>query len=88
MFFNILVRHPYILIHSYILPIRLYIICIPIPNPLVAFDLFLYLYLDLISIEEELKGIGGFRLRYRIGRIRGAFNPFYLGNLSSLVYLA
>jgi hypothetical protein len=67
MFLNTPVRHPYILIHPYILLIRPYVICILILNPLVAFDLFLYLYLDLIRIEEELKGVGGFRLRHRIG---------------------
>ena len=66
-FLNTPVRHPYVLIYPYVLLIRPYIIYIPILNPLVAFDLFLYLYLDLIRIEEELKGVKGFRLYYKIG---------------------
>jgi hypothetical protein len=57
-------------------------------NTLITFYLFLYLYLDLIRIEEELKSVGGFRFRYRVGGVCSAFDLFYLGNLSSLICLA
>jgi len=57
-------------------------------NTLITFYLFLYLYLDLIRIEEELKSVGGFRFRYKVGRIRGAFNLFHLGDFSSFISLA
>jgi hypothetical protein len=57
-------------------------------NTLITFHLFLYLYLDLICIEEELKSVGGFRFRYKVGRIRGAFDLFYLGDFSSFIGLA
>jgi hypothetical protein len=57
-------------------------------NTLITFYLFLYLYLDLIRIEEELKSVGGLRFRYRVGGVRGAFDLFHLGNLSSLIGLA
>ena len=57
-------------------------------NTLITFYLFLYLHLDLIRIEEELKSVGGFRFRHRVGGVRSAFDPFHLGNLSPLIGLA
>ena len=57
-------------------------------NTLITFHLFLYLYLDLIRIEEELKSVGGFRFRYRVGGVYNAFDLFYLGNLSPFIGLA
>jgi hypothetical protein len=57
-------------------------------NTLITFYLFLYLYLDLIRIEEELKSVRGFRFRYRVGKVYSAFDLFHLSNLSSLVSLA
>jgi hypothetical protein len=57
-------------------------------NTLITFYLFLYLYLDLIRIEEELKSVGGFRFRYKVGGVRSAFNPFHLGDFSSFIGLA
>jgi hypothetical protein len=57
-------------------------------NTLITFHLFLYLYLDLIRIEEELKSVGGFRFRYRVGGVYSAFNPFHLGDFSSFISLA
>jgi hypothetical protein len=57
-------------------------------NTLITFYPFLYLYLDLIRIEEELKSVRGFRFCYKVGGVCGAFDLFYLGNLSSLIGLA
>jgi hypothetical protein len=57
-------------------------------NTLITFYLFLYLYLNLICIEEELKSVGGFRFRYKVGGVCSAFDLFYLGNFSFLISLA
>jgi hypothetical protein len=57
-------------------------------NTLITFYLFLYLYLDFIRIEEELKSVGGFPFYYKVGRIRGAFDLFHLGDFSSFIGLA
>jgi hypothetical protein len=57
-------------------------------NTLITFYLFLYLYLDLICIEEELKSVRGFWFCYKVGGVCSAFNLFHLSNLSSLISLA
>ena len=56
-------------------------------NTLITFYLFLYLYLDLICIEEELKSVGGFRFRYRVGGVTGAINPLNLKEFSPFIGL-
>ena len=82
LFFNILVCPFYALVYLFpallALLLSVYLLLYP----------FLYFYLDLICIEEELKGIRGFRFRCWISRIWGAINPFYLGNLSLFIGLA
>jgi hypothetical protein len=57
-------------------------------NTLITFYPFLYLYLNFICIEEELKSVRGFRFCYKVGGVYSAFDLFYLSNLSSLVSLA
>jgi hypothetical protein len=53
--------------------------------------LFLYVYLDLIRIKEELKSIKELQFRYKVGRIRGSFefdNVLIVHSVESLTSIA